>query len=530
MVHNQGMRKSGKLLLAAVLLAAIAAAIGFSLLRRSSGAGGLATWIGKQIVGITASYIEPTIEFKSVDYKAPYSVALHDVTLKARDGTLVASMDVMRVELAEMPSMGKPLQIKSVGLERPVLNLIKSPEGFKGLVPFVRATPGKTDATVDPNFRLSNVLQLRELRLQDGAVTYDPADGSPKMELRGLELNLDVQPGTGADAGWYAVKTTMGRKPQAVIDLDGSVNLDSMLARFKTLAMEVKVGPDTIAGLPPEIQNLVREHDASGDLKISAAGEASLADPMQATADVTIELRAFNLAFGDFKLPIDDAKMTGRLQGGTLTILPSGASLLKGTANFEGVLGLAQAGRPASLNWAVSNIDAKETLRAQAPAGAPPRYAGIVNANGTVATSLDNPTGAISGRGTIELRQGRLVGIPLVKALAEAMNVFGNFASSDSTNHTADVIFTLEPRGMNISDLTVTTEVIGIKGDGMVGFDRSLELTLAAGPMEKLSALMGKNAVSRLLGDISGSLVKYRVGGVIGAPTVKVDPLGVLGK
>jgi hypothetical protein len=83
---------------------------------------------------------------------------------------------------------------------------------------------------------------------------------------------------------------------------------------------------------------------------------------------------------------------------------------------------------------------------------------------------------------------------------------------------------------MNISELTITTEFIGIKGDGIVGFDRSLDLTVSAGPVEKLAGLLGKNQVSKLIGDIAGGLVKYRIGGVIGSPTVKVDPLGLRGK
>jgi uncharacterized protein involved in outer membrane biogenesis len=523
------MKKLGRIGIVLLVLALVGAGIAFFVLRgRSSGE--LATWLGKQIVGIASSYIEPTIDFRSVDYKAPYSVTLNDVTLKAADGTTVAAVRLLRVELAELPAVGKPIQIKSVILERPALTLIKTSGGFKGLVPFVKATPGMSDQAVDPNFRVSNVFRLRELRLSEGSVSYDQSDGSPKMELDGLNLNLDVSPESGAGAGWYAVKTTMGRKPQAVIDLDGSVNIDTLMAKFARLGLEVRVGPDTIAGLPPEVQNLVKAHDATGDLKISASGEAVLTDPLAGTMDVGVELSGFNIAFGEFKLPIDSARVNGRLDGGVFTLAPSGADLLKGKATFDGTLGLGQSGRPAALNWTLANIDMRETLRVQTPEGVPPPYAGILSGGGAVRTSLDAPTGAMSGNGNLALRQGRLTGLPAIQQLAAATDLMGRISPSLRFDHTADVAFGLEPRGMNISELTITTEFIGIKGDGIVGFDRSLDLTVSAGPVEKLAGLLGKNQVSKLIGDIAGGLVKYRIGGVIGSPTVKVDPLGLRGK
>lgn len=523
------MKKLGKVVAILVVLLVVAAAVAVLVLRGKS-SGQLATWIGKQVVGITASYIEPKIDFRSIDYAAPYSVTLNDVTFTAKDGTLVAAVKRLNVQLAELPSTDKPIRIKSVAFDQPMLNLIKSPEGFKGLVPFVKATPGKSDQKVDPNFKASNVFELRELRMTNGSVSYDQSDGSPKMVVEGLTVNLDVQPGTGADAGWYAVKTTMGRKPQAVIDVDGKVNIDSMLSSFKKLAMEVKVGPETIAGLPPQIQTFVKEHDASGDLKITASGDAPLLDPTKGTAEVVVDLSAFNVAFGETKLPIDTAQIKGSLKGGVFTILPSTMSLLKGNANFEGSVGLTEAGKPAALNWSVTNIDLTETLRAQVPSGKAPPYAGIVNGSGSVRTSVDDPTGKMSGNGTVELRQGHLTGLPAVQQLARATDLLGRISPSLRFDHTADVVFTLEPRGMNISDLAISTEFIGVKGSGMIGFDQSLDLTVSAGPVEKLAGLLGKNQVSRLIGDIAGGLVKYRIGGVIGSPTVKVDPLGLRGK
>ncbi len=526
---NPAMKKLGKLAGVLVVVLLIGAAAAFFLLRGKP-SGELATWIGKQLVGITSSYIEPTIAFEKIDYQAPYSVTLHDVRFTAKDGTQVVGVKSLHVELAELPALGKPIQIKSVVLDQPAMNLIKTPTGFKGLVPFVKATPGKSDQAVDPNFKVSNVFKLRELRLNEGVVSYDESDGSPKMVVEGLNVKLDVTPDEKAGPGWYHVKTTMGRKPQAIIDVDGEVNIDTMIARFAKLGLDVKVGPDTIGGLPPQVQTLVKEHDASGDLKVTLSGEVPLMAPMTASADVKVSLTGFNVAFGETKLPIDSAQMTGKLAGGVFTLAPSQVKLLKGEANFDASVGLSQAGRPASLNWSVSNIDMQETLRAQVPSGTAPPYAGIVNGNGSVRTSLDDPTGAMNGQGVVALRQGHLTGLPAVRQLAAATDLLGKISSSLKFDHTADATFTLDARGMNISDLQISTEFIGVKGNGLVGYDRSLDMTVSAGPIEKLAGLLGKNQVSKFIGDLTGSLVKYRIGGVIGSPTVKVDPLGLRGK
>jgi len=510
-----------------VLVILIAAAGGAFLWYRSQNASAVDTWIGKQIVKIASSYIEPVVDFKSVLYTAPYHVELKDATLTARDGTRVAQIGTLAIELAEIPTSGQPLKIKSIVLDNAGVNLIESKDGgFKGLVPFVR---GSSDTRkVEEDVKLSNVLRLDKVELRNAAITYQLADGSPPMVLSGLSLDLNIaKTAQAADGVWYDLDTSFGRAPQLTAKVKGAVNLDSMVARVGTCDVAIDVNEATMQGLPPQLQTILREHDAKGNITASVTGTVPMMKAIEGDIDAKVSIAGFNVARGEYKIPIQAGDINVALKGGVADLKSFDFRLLGGAITAGGRARLTQPGRPADLNWNVQNVEIREVLRAGANPGEQPKFAGVVNAGGTVKTTLDDITGGISGDGSVTLRHGRIEVMPLVKELAAAMSLATQLIKSSEFTHSADARFTLAPGGVRVSELQVDTDVLVVRGSGLIAWDGTLDARVNGGPVEKVQSLLGK--AGRILGEITDKVVTYGVTGKLGSPKVKVLPLGLGG-
>ncbi|MCC7389968.1 MAG: hypothetical protein IT431_14500 [Phycisphaerales bacterium] len=524
----------------ALLLAGVA---GVVLLRTTGiGAGGLRgagdrleEWVGSQVVGIANSYLVPQIGYEGLDYRAPGTVVLEGVSFTAPDGTRVLGLDRMTVTLAEVPKIGEPITIETIRLERPVVRLIREvgadgEAGFKGLRPIVKRGLARGEAqgqAVEENFRLSNVLRLREVELIDGEFVYDQGDGSAVMEVGGLTTTVRASPEEGA-AGWYRLDIESALGPLAQLSVDGEVSLDSFEARIAGLRIAGHLTDESVGTLPPEVQALVRRYEAQGQMELTASGDLALTDPLGGTLSFGLGLRDFRVASGEYQAPIASADLSGGLAGGVATVDSLTVRALDGEVRATGSVRLREAGRPAEAFWTIDGVELRELLRANTQAEGPPKLAGRLRGNGRVRTALDDARGSLSGEGEVHLREGRLLVLPGLMQLASVMRVATEMrAGQDAFNHEADASFTLGPAGVEVTASEVHTEFLAARGTGTVGFDGSLDLAVNGGPLEKVQSLLG--GLGDAIGAVTDRLVKYRVRGTVAEPRVTVDPLGVGG-
>ena len=129
----------------------------------------------------------------------------------------------------------------------------------------------------------------------------------------------------------------------------------------------------------------------------------------------------------------------------------------------------------------------------------------------------------VEANGPFDLRNGVLLKLPVVEQLVRAIEgmVPGRKERGDVLSATVDVrhqIITLE-------ELKLTSAAVAARGEGTIGFDKSLDLRLNAGPLEKLQDELG--LIGDIFGAITDSFVKYRVTGTTSDPNVSVKPLGI---
>lgn len=486
---------------------------------------GLDEWLARQMVTISSAYIVPKIDFKKFEYDPPLTIRMTGVTLTAPDGTRVVEAGGMVVTLAETPSLNKPIVIQNVELDDATLRLIATPEGgFKGLAPFMKGENIKDQSKVEENAKLSNVFQLRKVTLKNGGLVYDAGDGSAPMNLAGLNLETGVEP--AGDPGWYKLNIASARPPQMDLKLDGRINIDTLEADFADLVLKSRLDAGGESGLPPQITDLLKQHDVKGDAELRVSGLVPIRDWKSGNFKASLTTHGLNVAAGDYRLPIDTFDFEATLAGGTMSLTKGQVNLCKGNITLSDTsVNVSQPGMPGHANWSVRDFELRELLRAATPPGENPRIAGRTTTDGSVSFNASDPLSAIDGRGTLTVRDGRLVGLPIISELMEAMSLIGKLTGKYELSDKADAEFTLKPNGLNLSRSTIETQVVLARVSGVVAYDGTLDLEANAGPMEKVQGMLGK--VGDLIGKATDQLVKYQVTGKAGNPQVSVRPLGL---
>ena len=515
------------ILLLLVIVGGAAVVFGPKLLKSGGMAAlkGLDEWLARQMVAISSTYIVPKIEFKKFEYDPPYTVRMTGVTLTAPDGTKVVEAGTMIVTLAETPGLNKPVVIQNVELDDATLRLIATPEGgFKGLVPFMKGENIKDQSKVDENAKLSNVFQLRKVTLKNGGLVYDAGDGSAPMNLTGLNLETGVEP--AGEPGWYKLAIASARPPEMDLKIDGRLNIDTFEADFADLVLKTRLDAGGDSSLPPQLSDLLKQHEVKGEAEVRVTGLVPLRDWKNGNFRAALTTQGLNVAAGDYRLPIEQLDIEAALAGGMLTVTKGQVNLCKGNITLSDTsVNVAQSTMPGRATWSVRDFELRELLRIAAAPGETPKMAGRTATDGSVTFNASDALASINGSGPLNGRDGRLVALPIIAELMEAMSLIGQLTGNYDLSDKADAEFTLQPNGLNLNKSSIETQVVLARISGVIAYDGTLDLEANAGPMEKVQGMLGK--VGDLIGKATDQLVKYKVTGKAGNPQVSVRPLGL---
>ncbi len=260
-----------------------------------SGSSELEAWIGRLLVRVLQSYIEPEVTFTAIDYEAPLTVQIDGLRV-VDDGVVIIAVERARLTLTDVPRVGEPVEIASVELEKPVLEFQQRADGtFVGWMPFVKQEVVAKPASVPQGQRFSDVLALREVAISDGELRYDDADPeTASMVLPEVNMDLQAVPIAG-EPGWYGLEATIGRQPVFRVGFDGRLNVDTATVRVGLLSVEAALGDQQYESLPPQLQSFLRKHRARGALKATVRGTVPLLSPAAAQGSAQVELTGFRL-------------------------------------------------------------------------------------------------------------------------------------------------------------------------------------------------------------------------------------------
>jgi hypothetical protein len=522
--------------LVAVIALLVVIAAGTAVMLLARGGSGLDNWLAQQVVGIVNYYLVPEIKFERFRYEAPGTLTLELATLTAPDGTVVVDAAEIIVVFAKTPVKGQPIEIERVTLMSPKVNLVQNDAGdFKGLMPFVRTERVKEQDRAPSDVKLSNVLRIRRLTMENGGLVFDPKGDQPPMELNGLTMDLDIEPANaaGEQGSWYAVAAHADRSPVFVLSLEGRFDIDNLVADIQNFSIDTTLDDASYSALPPPLQEQLREHDARGQFSLDMQGIIPIKDTDSMDLSASIRLEEFNFAQGEYRFPIDLAAIDATFKDGLGTlgntqVLGLGGRLLISSATID----LRDDQMPMNLAWKLEDINLQDLLRLK-PADQPPKFAGIVHGEGRVSADATTGLETIDGWGVVALRKGRLVNIPIITGFLNVFKVMNTITGRDGAySDTADIDFNLTPQGMVIDKANIVTQFAVVRGAsnpvGTITYDGTMDLRVNAGPLEKMQEMLG--IIGKVIGAVTDQIASYRVYGPVGDPKITPQLLGIGGR
>lgn len=548
-------------------------AIGIYVVVRMVGSSGSTTiekWVASQLQTTANSYLNPRLSFDDLDYEYPGTVHLKGLKIVADDTAnpgqtiTVIGTEGATVVLGEIPSIGKPVIIEKITLDKPVVRLVSvSPDStdFIGLTDMVKTTDASTQPTDTgaPSPKLSEVFAMRLVELKGATVVYDPRiPGTQAMTLDDINTRLDVEP---TNDGWYKLATKLIRSPVFELDVSGQLSLDTFDVRDLNLHIKAQLDRENDKFLPPQLQKILVEHEVRGALDLTLTGGVIVDRPLESTLAAKVRMSGANLAIDEYQIPIDDLSLSASVADGRAKISDLIIKALKGKMHITGDLPLS--GEPLlNSTLTITDVVLEDTLRAGSTQGATPKYCGRLNADITL---MDAPLMAIInhlvpaepeattqhqegeiaavpveppvappgtgeeakkveqalnteltnyalaelpkywGGGEVHVDQARLVVVPVLRELSAVMGMLKR--TGGEPRERVKLIFEFVHDKIDLSEFDYRSDAAASHGRGTISLAQQLDLTIDAGG---------------IFGRVGDALLAYRVTGPASDPKVFV--------
>jgi hypothetical protein len=480
----------------------------------ASGAGAIEAWCGEQTKVLANEILRPQLQFADIEYRAPATVVFMDVEL-VDDGVAFLTAQEARVTFAEVPEAGQPLVIESVELEDSTLLLRALANGaLLGFNDFFDADADLETATDEAGTPLSTSFAMRRVRIINGAIVYELADGTA-MRLDEIDVEMDCDPKT--DPGWYAVNLEMSRRDLVTLKTTSRLNIDDVVLEIEDSTFEIALAPERYEVLPPELQAAVREYEVRGHLTLRTQGTLPLTKPISGDLRIEGSLEDASVSFGAYVVPVESLDLRVHLQHEEIRIEQLAYAGLGGTIELDGML-LPQDDWSFDVNLRAHGVRMERLFRPVE--GEEPKYAGRIDLEGVVRGALSDLRNRLRGAGDGTIKEGRLVNFPMMSVLVGAVG-----GEMWGQKDRLKMHLELYANRVEYSDLEVVSAAIGARGKGTQYFDGRWQYTVNAGPLVRAEASLGP--IGDLFGKITDKLVKYEITGKGDESSFTVKPFGI---
>ncbi len=520
-----------------VLIAATAATLYFLRVVGTEGTTPLEAWIGGQLKSVAQSHLNVTIDFDKPDYQYPATIVVENIRLSAPDPASPGkAIDIIRIAkatliVAQIPEVGQPLHVQRIILDSPQFSFICTSKDDATLIGFSNLV--KTDSTApavepDPDLpaspaKVTDVFRMRTLHITGGQIFYDPRDPDERaMTLDGINMALNVEP----DAeGWYKLQTKIDRLPVGEIDMNGRFNLNDNELDLTELKMMVNLGGENNAKLPPQMQRFLADHDLRGRLSATAGGRIRFADWRSAALNLSVNLEDGNITFGDYQLPIAQLSILAAMAKEQIILRGFDLRALGGGLRASGHMKLNET-LDASITVEGESLRIHRLLKASADGqgqaeGLP--FRGVATLKVNLTGPLATPATQMAGSGQLILKEARLLNIPGLSAIEDAIagtNKANAKRKEPGANDYLYMLVTFRGDRMLVDRFDYRSTLVAVRATGhLVLPTLMMDLMANGGPIEKVQSLLGP--VGDLTALVTDRVAKYHITGRVGEPKVK---------
>lgn len=309
--------------------------------------------------------------------------------------------------------------------------------------------------------------------------------------------------------------TTRYRKSQATTT--GTLDAGAM-----TGALHTEFSLDAADGLAlaPASWTALRAWQPAGRLK----GECSLEGPLHDVArwQVTLSARAGEFTVQGIRL--ENVLLEYRQRDGAATLQPLTALVYGGTVSTTGTLRLDDAHRPFTAKVSLANLELGRL--AKELAWNDQQVSGLVSGECQVSGAADALPGSLNGQGRLQVTNGRLFEMPLLKGLAD---ILGASALRRVVFKEAAGTYELHGDRVTTQDLTVYGDLATLTATGAVTLAGALDARVVASidPTAFERSPQFAQTIGRFLHQAGYLIGEIKLGGTLAQPTYEVVPLSL---
>jgi hypothetical protein len=484
----------------------------------STGESRIEAWVGSQLKSIVNQGDRFTLEFGSIDYRAPNRVVLEDLRLSLSDREGIPSslveIPVGTVELAEIPRWGQPIVIRSISLVKPTVRV----ESF---IAAAKRDPKPNRTTTRPS--LSSILTLQRVEITDGTICYNDGTGSP-LSWTKLNAKLDLE---SKRDRWHIARITIDQHPLMKADVATEIDLDTMAFRAIDLKASLDLNdPASLKFFTPPLQRLISTYQVRGHADVQVSGSFDAKQRDQTQLDGSFHLMDGHISFGQYHVPIQRVDATATVRGTQLSVEAAEASLLGGSIRSSARVAFDDR-KGVDAQLVLSGLRLEELLDARLRAE-PTSLRGSIDADVRVKSTVTDlgqiAQGVYNERewatGFVSIREGRLGSLPVIaQVMKVTRSVTGLFTGKGVNRDSFKAQFRLVDESVDFSELIYNTDAFAVRGKGKVTFNGDLNLLINAGPLESLQQSLGP--IGTIWGKLTDRMMSYSVTGNRKAPVVR---------
>lgn len=490
-------------------------------------------WIAHELEAAAAMHLTPAFAFRTLSYSFPRTITLRDVRLASPDpdhpnrSIDILSVDSITVELAEIPRPDQPFRMQRLELTRPRIDLVRLPvegaaDDLLGWSDLARSEPDAAAQAAHAPEKLSAIFEARTLTVEGASVRVASLDAlAPVMLLDGIGATLKLQ--AGGD-GAYGLDFALAHSPALSMQLKGRYLADDERLSIESLTATAQVAREQDRFLTPALQQMIRERDISGALRVTANGALDFETPAASDLHARLELSGAHYAAGDFGVAIDRVAARVRLKGQTLIVEHLEVDASSGQAEATGELGL-EASSPGRFEFHGTDLQLERLLHGAGPSVAKPRYTGRLDFKGGVHGRFSGLDPAVEGHGRLSLRNAKLARVPLLAEIDEALDRAAEAAMlRQKVGHDSlSLEYTLDDGSIVLKKIRMNSRWYGLRGHGRIDTDARLDLDVDAGPVERVENDLP--VLGDALGEISETLLRAHVTGTFMKPKIQIEIL-----
>ena len=257
-----------------------------------------------------STQLNADLQMGGVYYWFPYGVSISDAVLVARDqqgeAIRLLKIDKMKIALARMPFGEGPLVISKLILKRPQIHLLVTDEGIVGRHSLVKdeapasppstqlapTTTASTTSSPTPQRkpRLSEMLELRQVRVEDAQVIYEDRNSPESIPAAWRNINIDLAT-TPATNPLYQFDFTASNGAMAELRMAGTINVDELEVSLKQITAKIDLASkESESAVPAAVQRLLLANNVRGNFDLSGSALLPLRRMEEAQFDLRVKL------------------------------------------------------------------------------------------------------------------------------------------------------------------------------------------------------------------------------------------------